>query len=68
VARKQIRCGFISKENVDQERHVAFSSVVKRLLRCEQALIEAFFWGLEQGMLKRKESFSSISGEKTELL
>jgi len=26
------------------------------------------FWGLEQGMLKRKESFSSISGEKTELL
>jgi len=43
VARKLIHCGFISKENVDQERRGAFSSVVKRLLRCGQALIEAFF-------------------------
>lgn len=63
MARKLIRCGFISKENVDQERRGAFSSIVKRLLRCQQELIEAFL-GFRAGYAEEKgEFFQHIRGE-----
>ena len=63
MARKLIRCGFISKENVDQERSGPFSSVVKRFLKCGQALIEAFL-GFRAGYAEEKgEFFQHIRGE-----
>jgi hypothetical protein len=63
VARKLVRIGFVSKEKVDQERHGAFSSVVRRLLGPGQTLTEAFL-GFRAGYAEEKgEFFQHIRGE-----